>query len=1306
MNTQELSHEVDPVHYIYDMRMPMVHTVEPSGGSLSGNTRLTITGLRFPPTDNDIDFVTPRCMFGPNLFTVATRISATKLTCLTPRACLWRISRGGVGMLPEPVRENEIAAGPPAAGTQCVFPFKWPPTSTGKSRTECLKIMLASELGTRARTAQENVDFDAALKFFGEEGKIPSEPFCATSNNFALDKQWGVCKCDPQDIGPIQFAMTFNLIFRITPSDEASKHFIYYNDLKMLPPKENGLFPVSGTSDSPTTLRIIGSNFSDAGQTIWCFFADSSGFNLTTKATPLSDTSLTCVTPAKPDEMSFSIFVSITGNMQQFSDRIAFMYYMSPVITKILPTHDTKSLLAEGLIDKSYTAKYTMPAGPTRGGTKVTIEGMRILDKSRCPIIPHTGLVETESGLQSCSCPTPPCSCPTQMQCQFPFKYRPQGTSTVQTFDACTEVDRRLKLGGGSAPGSTWCMVNYLKPGNTDLEQDFDGNTIFEKSYMECNCNSAVYTRLDKVACGVIEKARFPTYVDVCPSNNQQLNQVTKVECRFGHQFVTAEFKASGGNGTDTIVCEAPTYAYSVRVPITITLNRVDYTKVEKVSNCLSGTGEPCTWFQYLAPKPEISPAITGDFGVAKISSSFDSIRIGFNVPTDMGGQPERQAGLYGASLESSGCMRYLSTDTVLTLGSKTMPVCKWSVAQDALIITVGEQPSFNFDTILELTMLAGMEVQNIHVSKMPLVVMPTTPDWSDKYDGATQVAQNNPSLRVRDGLITNKELEAAGRDPIATDGTTPPALIDLELGLELLPQLSYFFEPRVSCPKDSKELATSQAKCPLKFKIERPTVIGRPNVKIDGLPTQDSCATHTIFDGRRSAGSLGRDFIRADWIAISAPPFVSKSTWARVQNQLKDSFDGALLQAEIVCTQDATKTTDSQLDTSTRRNDILCSSLRAGTYTVGLNATNWVGLMGSETFSWVRVDMAVGNVRVVGDANKVITKNQVLKLNGMAGPSECVAPGQKVEMSFRWTISAPQLPAAEEQDLITAYESSSFVKDKVDLQIPAFSLPFHTNQQYIFTLHLNHTYQSKSFVTTAQTNVKIKQAPLVARIAGGSGTVSKSQDFVLSGNMSHDLSVPNTQWTSVGLRMCWGCLAGTCSGLACTGVKGDIACHLGSTPQVPNTPFERAHGPQWLVLKEALVLNAEYHITLTVAAESDLAALFPRTNNAVVDPCSQMEAAIKDDLIRYDRDTVLLTTPAQEGVPPLSSISPMLKKKYNAHQTLRLSGMPTSETPLLLFDESIFRSHLRFDSCAEPQAWSRRQTLTTPERRSRMNGR
>ena len=115
----------------------------------------------------------------------------------------------------------------------------------------------------------------------------------------------------------------------------------------------------------------------------------------------------------------------------------------------------------------------------------------------------------------------------------------------------------------------------------------------------------------------------------------------------------------------------------------------------------------------------------------------------------------------------------------------------------------------------------------------------------------------------------------------------------------------------------------------------------------------------------------------------------------------------------------------------------------------------------------------------------------------------------------------------------------------------------------------------------------------------------------------------------------------------------------------MPNTPFERAHGPQWLLLKEALVLNAEYHITLTVAAESDLAALFPKTNNAGVDPCLQLEAAIRDDLIRYDRDTVLITTPANPGLPPLASISPMLKEKYNPHQSLRLSGMPTSVTSL-----------------------------------------
>ena len=143
-----------------------------------------------------------------------------------------------------------------------------------------------------------------------------------------------------------------------------------------------------------------------------------------------------------------------------------------------------------------------------------------------------------------------------------------------------------------------------------------------------------------------------------------------------------------------------------------------------------------------------------------------------------------------------------------------------------------------------------------------------------------------------------------------------------------------------------------------------------KPIVKIDGLPTQDSCAEHTIFDARRSAGNLGREFASADWIFLGAPAAVKMTTWTRVQNQLKDSFDGAMLQAEIICQHDDTKESDEALP----GNEILCSSLTAGKYTVGLNVTNWITGSGSATFSWNRVNIAAGNVRIVGDANQVFS--------------------------------------------------------------------------------------------------------------------------------------------------------------------------------------------------------------------------------------------------------------------------------------------------------------------------------------------
>ena len=116
--------------------------------------------------------------------------------------------------------------------------------------------------------------------------------FCAASSNFATDKQWGLCTCNMTQPGPVDFALTFNLVFRLRPAETMA--FVYYPNLALLPSKDGGLFPMSGTSESPSTLRIRGSNFSNTGQTLRCMFADDFGINATTLATTISDTLLTC----------------------------------------------------------------------------------------------------------------------------------------------------------------------------------------------------------------------------------------------------------------------------------------------------------------------------------------------------------------------------------------------------------------------------------------------------------------------------------------------------------------------------------------------------------------------------------------------------------------------------------------------------------------------------------------------------------------------------------------------------------------------------------------------------------------------------------------------------------------------------------------------------------------------------------------------------------------------------------------------------------------------------------------------------
>ena len=175
VNLQQLLLETTPVHYVYDIRMPEVTRIFPTSGPLVGGTVLTIEGLRFPPTDDDVEYITPRCVFGPNLYTEAERISSTQLTCTSPRACAWNIYGGGVGVAIYG-REDEVASGPPAPGTPCHFPFVWPPpglsTSVyagGATRAKGGKPQTTCVLPPK----EGDDDYEAAKEFFGSEAAIP-----------------------------------------------------------------------------------------------------------------------------------------------------------------------------------------------------------------------------------------------------------------------------------------------------------------------------------------------------------------------------------------------------------------------------------------------------------------------------------------------------------------------------------------------------------------------------------------------------------------------------------------------------------------------------------------------------------------------------------------------------------------------------------------------------------------------------------------------------------------------------------------------------------------------------------------------------------------------------------------------------------------------------------------------------------------------------------------------------------------------------------------------------------------------------
>eukprot|EP00960_Hanusia_phi_P066384 766389-Hanusia_phi.AAC.4 len=149
---------VNSLTYQYNMSRPVLTSIRPSAGPLSGGTVITLNGGRFSQSS-------AWCVFGFNSYSPITFIDSSIVTCTAPKACEWRASQ-----------RNSLLT----TGNACVFPFRW----NGTWQTSCVN------------TSQTN-------PFFGTS-PVPNDKFCAITTNFLLDKQWGDCFCKSQSAGRVR----------------------------------------------------------------------------------------------------------------------------------------------------------------------------------------------------------------------------------------------------------------------------------------------------------------------------------------------------------------------------------------------------------------------------------------------------------------------------------------------------------------------------------------------------------------------------------------------------------------------------------------------------------------------------------------------------------------------------------------------------------------------------------------------------------------------------------------------------------------------------------------------------------------------------------------------------------------------------------------------------------------------------------------------------------------------------------------------------------------------------------------------
>jgi len=842
--------------------------------------------------------------------------------------------------------------------------------------------------------------------------------------------------------------------------------FYYHDSMNTL-----NIFPPSGWRNGGTQVHVLGTGFTNYGQRLWIYFDGSSGTPaIPVLATIVNSTALKVLAPALPTNPAAieprkyvvdKVYpVQVSSNNETYTilqtglrcppndagenpradcldPFVQYMWYELPEITKIkLQTSGFYGGLSQPMYKDLKDFK-DQPQGPVWGGTTVSIIGTGFTSWSRIQL--RGGNAVTPNG---CNGGTKQCT----TTCKLPFVHTIQGS---QYYYQCTNLKKSSEQINYN-PEEYWCAVG----------------------------DAATYSG----QFGVCTDA-----VSIWKDYNQGGKAVTTLECRFGEKFVPAMVVDN-----QTISCVSPPSDTGTLVPLSVTLNREDFTAITDT-----------TYFQYVKPPPSPEQAI--------VSTTGTEITVSFNTSTNMQGMLDLDRVMKAASPEDSGCTSMFHPSFVDTLGSVTKgPVCTYSPGgRSSVIITIGTNPTFQISDMVKFYPRACEAASQgcWHPrSQKDLLSAPELPETKCVYPHPFNSGCSN-KLQWKANWCGHCVPRAG-------------------LNGEFIPPVE------LSYPLNNS-ITTLLLKAPLS-----PVV---PFAQISGVSTNDDCSTACV--GGTSVGIPCQPATCAANDLACDPGVVTTCLGGGRCLNVLTTLDGSSGTSgnlgrpfkQVVWSLDASKTTDmSFAQNLSMYKDLraafptskLISTLVTGanrTYCFKLTVVNW--MLDAYTTPCFLVKqvrgVALPNTQIIAPSTTKLSKD--LFIEGESGSSSCLAEGAFFSMNYSWTVS-PQPPGW-----------SAVRTDAISLTIPRYSIAWDTSVAYSFSLVVFLTASgSTSSVITTLGGVRMAATKPSADIAGGSRTISSLRALTLDATKSNDPDVVLTARVTSDLVYCWAC---TVSGAACAGL-------------------------------------------------------------------------------------------------------------------------------------------------------------------------